>query len=547
MPRSISPRHVLAAFIAIAALAPWAGTSGAQPNSPSASPCSGEPRTCNEDGSICCDWWIADVLVDGHVTGAVLENSYADLTAALGKHARTDKLLCGYFHDASDCNATFGPPRCSGTTAGAMKEVAAPTVAAVGDITKEAEKKLTEVTATKTLLDKVTKADHLAWAGATLFKGGAASMSVATEGVAAVKDELKDHLTTAGKGLLNYGEALGDAIGRVKRLRGALSDCMNSVNPFLDLDAAAPTDGLPQVWHLDLGYGFPVTSTTFGPPSSQRRQAIANDDGRRSLRGIVSQAPTLPRFAPVTIDAPASVLSAKVAGRGRIVWTDRGTLEAGDALPDGQYQVLFAASDGSGLKFVSPDVSRSSTADGDVVTISAASGITSESISILVCSGGRLMKGKKCACPATMSFTAGQCACPQDMHLSASGRCESCPSGQAWNNVACACPGDTHLIAGICQTCPADSVYNGSQCASACLSNMSAGCGKDDAECMRCVDIPSKPGVDEQMYHCTDQGTGHIDPQSLRTCCNGVGGTIFTYTRQDAVPARLQSQPKCPW
>jgi hypothetical protein len=92
------------------------------PGGDSTDPCAALKTTCNEDRSVCCDWWTVSVD-NGGISGAILEDSYEKLLASIESHKKLDARLCKYWGTKADCDVKFGTPHCSGAGVGIAHEL----------------------------------------------------------------------------------------------------------------------------------------------------------------------------------------------------------------------------------------------------------------------------------------------------------------------------------------------------------------------------------------------------------------------------------------
>jgi hypothetical protein len=68
--------------------------------------------TCNEDRSVCCEWWISRVSSAKASPGAILETR---VRQQIDADRAMNAKLCRYFGpDDSSCSVTYSEPACSG-------------------------------------------------------------------------------------------------------------------------------------------------------------------------------------------------------------------------------------------------------------------------------------------------------------------------------------------------------------------------------------------------------------------------------------------------
>ena len=418
------------------------------------SPCAGEPVTCNEDRTLCCNWWVADVIVDGTKRGEVLEDSYDKLMKSSAAHRKMDASLCAFWHDRSDCATVVGPPHCSGAIAGAVKQVAAEAAVPFSQSFAAGESKLAELAGASAAFKAFTTFDP---AGGDDSRGGEKAHG-------GLLSRIRSAVLGSHEVLDEYTRNIGAALARAKGLRTQLTECARTHNPFLDLDRPSDSGGLPRVWQttINLGYGFAPTFQ-FSSPTDQRAQLVAGEEGRRLLAGLLARAPAIPTIVTLHLDAATPVSAQRTSGAGRLLVGGKGFLHPKAVLPAGDYPLLFASASGEGIAFSAATVSRAPHGGGERVTIRGSAGADQETVELFVCSGGREVRRDRCVCPNGEQWTGASCECPQGQHLEG-GKCVLCPATTTWNGQSCACPGDTHFIAGACRQCAPGTTFDGRSC-----------------------------------------------------------------------------------
>lgn len=103
------------------------------------------PNTCDDrDPPQCCEWWVIDVMLDGKVEGAILEDSFGKLRASLAQTQARGRTLCKYFKDHDSCDQTYGSPRCGSGSTGIMKDLADKVAGQLSDPIKQERKKIVQ-------------------------------------------------------------------------------------------------------------------------------------------------------------------------------------------------------------------------------------------------------------------------------------------------------------------------------------------------------------------------------------------------------------------
>jgi hypothetical protein len=422
------------------------------------SPCTGEPLTCNGSNTLCCNWWVADVILDGKTTGAVLENSYEKLIKGIESHNAMSARLCKYWGTHDDCASTLGPPRCSGAFAGAAKQVLDAAGEPLAKTLNEAQTQIAESSAVARALDTFGKVSDV---GTSLAQGKSPQSIVADEVMGRIRAAAyQNHIV-----LDEYVSNLEGAVNRARGLRNQLSECLRTHNPFLELDPASDTGGgLPRIWQTAPGGGSGFVQTLpFSSPSGRRGQLQAADDGRRSIDGLVKGAPKVPAIGTLHLDGPTPVAALKTGGSGRLLIGGVGSLRPQTVLPAGDYPLLFASVRGEAVTFASVAIDRRPKGGGEAVTIRGSAEGNEETVELLVCSGGREARQGQCQCPTGLQWSGTACECPQGQHFEGD-KCRSCPAKMTWNGQSCQCPDGAHLERGQCLSCPNGKTWNGSAC-----------------------------------------------------------------------------------
>lgn len=421
----------------------------------SGTPCAGVPSTCNADQSECCNWWAIDVDSGGS-HGTILEESYDDLMKSLESHRRTDDELCHYWQTASDCDVSYGAPRCSGTTAGAVAATSGQFAKPVHELIKAAEKKAKELSGFKDELKRFAKATAIDIVSpAKSAKPAAADARGPGPGTVPLTSlSGRDKVKYTMKALDEYRGLLVDAAKRAGDLGENLSDCVSEHNPFLDLPAEEPDDARP--W-INTGFGYGLSP--FAPPSEQGAQQRTQDDGRAELQGLLDHAPSLPSITSLDLSGPAEVVGSHASGGGRILFGELGTLKRGDKLDGGSIPTLMLGANG----YAPTTVTRRDDGPGERIIITASDHGSSDTVELLSCSARSHRAGNACACDRGFRWDGSSCACPDGTNDDGSS-CVKCEPGARWDGHACSCPADTHHMRGACRVCSEGTTWNGTSC-----------------------------------------------------------------------------------
>lgn len=449
-----------------------ASSARAQGDFPTANgPCSGA-STCNEDRTVCCTQWTIDIIDNGKKSGAILEDTHEALQRKLESEKHMAQTLCNYFHDASDCNETYGPPHCLGDTS-AEAVVSHDLASGVGNAAK------LPLGALQTALGAApTIADGLRNGTATMAGIGAAGTAITVFANAQSLDfpslggagaqNVRGLLMNSLGPLNEYATQLKGAVDRASALRSRLDECVNSYNPFQELDSIATTNDLPttfgsQTGWMTLGYGFPIP---FGTIGDQQRQVTASIDGRLSLLHDIKRASHIPKIQQVQIPSSAVVGTDTFTGGGRLLLGALGTLRPNQPVAGGTYPSAFVSIVGTAVTLSPVETSSGPIPNGSAITLTGSGAGGSETVRLLVCGPNAHPIGGNCQlCSGGSQWEGSQCVCPNGRHW-ANNECEVCNGGTAWNGFQCVCPSGSNWNGSQCTKpgCNGGAVWNGNTC-----------------------------------------------------------------------------------
>jgi hypothetical protein len=437
------------------------------PQDDAASACTNMASSCNEDRSVCCEWWTIDTQPGA---GALVEDSYEKLQKSLASDTKAKAMLCRYWGDSDDCNASWGPPRCSGGGAdgNTMRTVTAQGAARISESLSGAPSGLRR-------LDEARRALSV-FSQIQAFEDAAASGTVVHRAASSTVSLVRDKLMEAHKTLDEYATVLKGGVDRAQTLRSQAAACYRSVNPFYEMDHA--------VGSISLGYGFPLqtndlpTPTSpdgrplpFSPPSAQDRQGSASADGRIAMRRVLTALQHLPAFPSVQSAETVTVLRDSRSGRGRILSGAAGSLKEGQLVHAIDVPFAFVTVIGQDIVFGTVHVSKRDASPGEIIEISGSGSQGRETVELLACGTGQTMRGDRCACSGEgMVWTGAACGCPTGEHQE-NGSCRSCGGGSIWSGSACVCPTGTVVSGQSCvvPSCPSGTLLEGASCVSISL------------------------------------------------------------------------------
>jgi hypothetical protein len=418
-------------------------------------PCTHAKSSCNEDRSICCDWWVID-LQDGSGHGAILEDSYEKLQKSLASNRKTAESLCKWGF-SSNCNTTYGPPHCSGTNA-ARAEGVARSERKLGEVVASAAQKGVGLLENGRVIQKFLMIKK--------FVDGIDFRSVrhtATNELALVRKALMaDHKTVD-----EYTTVLKEGVDRARSLRTQVDACYRSINPFRELDQE-------ELRGRNLGYGFPVPSNDlplpsagppsfgygpFTPPSVVARQTNTSQDAIHAFEGLARQADAVGRRAQsvqqATVTSPSWVRSDSRFGHGRLLIGDLGSVDDGDSVAAGALPIAFLTlHEDESVAFGQVSITQADDGPAHVMKVSGRGDLGNEALELVSCRPGTTWNGSGCACPAGQTWSGQQCGCPNGLHLEA-GVCRGCAANSVWSGAACVCPGGTSWDGNSCAAPPA--------------------------------------------------------------------------------------------
>lgn len=308
-------------------------------------------RDCDAKG-LCCDEWVIDLREagGGKIWGEIGDKSLASAVAKLEKARAFDRRYCRWAGLDYPCDTRThddaGAPRCAGASANEQLCSKAEFLARIEKLEAEARGGQAGMAAKDTALQ-------------VLQRGAAAAGLGFLEG--------------AGSGLKDYGEAFGEVLARVRKLRETLSAMPDAL---CGANAGTGSGDIPSLWGDAGEFGGHVERTS-------RNHALARELTSLEKSTVVHPRPAI---AVSTLDLAGMTNAVRVVkrvGAGRLIFGEMGTAADGSQLRAGALPVAFLWTDAKGeRRFGRVSIERKRGPKGSVVMISGTGGGAAEVVEI---------------------------------------------------------------------------------------------------------------------------------------------------------------------